>query len=50
MAYIGSDTRFRVQGSGSNIGPKGPCTQIVYTLTPKYLYRHYFEAKVYMDP
>ena len=34
--------------------PKGPCTQIVYTLAPKYLYRDYFEAKVYlfgyMDP
>ena len=24
--------------------PKGPCTQIVYTLAPKYLYRDYFEA------
>ena len=34
--------------------PKGPCTQIVYTLAPKYLYRDYFKAKVYlfgyMDP
>ena len=27
--------------------PKGPCTQIVYTLAPKYLYRDYFKAKVY---
>ena len=25
---------------------KGPCTQIVYTLAPKYLYRDYFKAKV----
>ena len=24
----------------------GPCTQIVYTLTPKYLNRDYFKAKV----
>ena len=34
--------------------PKGPCTQIVYTLAPKHLYRDYFKAKVYlfgcMDP
>ena len=27
--------------------PKGPCTQIVYTLAPMYLYREYFTAKVY---
>ena len=27
--------------------PKGPCTQIVYTLGPMYLYREYFKAKVY---
>ena len=27
--------------------PKGPCTQIVYTLAPKYLYRDYIKAKVY---
>ena len=26
---------------------KGPCTQIVYTLAPKYLHRYYFKAKVY---
>ena len=26
---------------------KGPCTQIVYTLAPKYPYRDYFKAKVY---
>ena len=34
--------------------PQGPCTQIAYTLAPKYLYRDYFKAKVYniwyMDP
>ena len=33
---------------------KGPCTQIVYTWDPKYLYGGYFKAKVYlfgyMDP
>ena len=27
--------------------PKGPWTQIVYTLAPKYLYRDYIKAKVY---
>ena len=27
--------------------PKGPCSQIVYTLGPMYLYREYFKAKVY---
>ena len=27
--------------------PKGPCTQIGYTLAPKDLYRDYFRAKVY---
>ena len=26
---------------------KGPCTQIVYTLAPMYLYREYFKANVY---
>ena len=26
--------------------PKGPCTQIVYTLGPMYPYREYFKAKV----
>ena len=26
--------------------PKGPCTQTVYTLAPKYLYRDYLKAKV----
>ena len=28
-----------------SIIPKGPCTQIVYTLGPLYLYREYFMAK-----
>ena len=27
--------------------PKGPCTQIVYTLRPMYLCREYFKANVY---
>ena len=27
--------------------PKGPCTPIVYTFGPMYLYREYFKAKVY---
>ena len=31
----------------SPIIPKGPCTQIVYTLALKYLYRDYIKAKVY---
>ena len=51
---------FRVQGLGvqglRGLGfrefrwkplPKGPCTQRVYTLAPKYLDRDYFKAKVY---
>ena len=29
------------------MNPKGPCIQIVYTLSPKYLYRDYTKAKVY---
>ena len=29
------------------IYPKGPCTQIVYTLAPKYPSMDYFKAKVY---
>ena len=33
-------------GSGFH-NPKGPCTQIVYTLALKYLYRDYIKAKVY---
>ena len=28
---------------------KGPCAQIVYILAPKYLYRDYFKAKVYIQ-
>ena len=28
------------------IYPKGPCTQIAYTLGPMYLYREYFKANV----
>ena len=32
---------------GTLIIPKGPCTQIVYTLVPMYLYTEYFKAKVY---
>ena len=27
--------------------PKGPSTRIVYTLGPMYVYREYFQAKVY---
>ena len=27
--------------------PDGPCTKIAYTLAPKYLFRDYFQAKVY---
>ena len=38
------------------LGYQGPCTQVVYTLGPMYLYREYFKAKVlyilfgYMEP
>ena len=34
---------------GVSLGCKveGPCTQIVYTLAPKCLYRDYLKAKVY---
>ena len=32
---------------GCGAFPEGPCTEIVYTLAPKYLYRDYFKAKVY---
>ena len=28
--------------------PEGPCTHIVYTLGPKYLYSDYFKARVYI--
>ena len=38
----------RVSGSGGGgclvAYPKDPCTQIVYTLAPKYQYRDYFKA------
>ena len=27
--------------------PKGPCTQIVYTMAPNYLYRDYCKAEAY---
>ena len=33
--------------AGAPKSPKGPCTQTVYTLAPKYLNRDYFKAKVY---
>ena len=35
------------QGIGKRNAPKGPCTHIVYTLVPKYIYRDYCKAKVY---
>ena len=43
------DTGKRTPPSWSFVfkGPKGPCTQTVYTLAPEYLYRDYFKAKVY---
>ena len=31
---------------GDSRCPMGPCTQIVYTLAPKYLYRDYIKANV----
>ena len=41
--------RFTVQGLGLRLMayPEGPCTQIVYTLAPMYLYKEYFKANVY---
>ena len=46
--------RFRAYGynytnhpSAQNPYPKGPCTQIEYTLAPKYLNGDYFKANVY---
>ena len=44
-----------IGSSGPLLYPKGPCTQIVYTLGPMYPYREYFKANVYtifryMDP
>ena len=36
-----------LQGCHKGLGFKGPCTQIVYTLALKYLYRDYIKAKVY---
>ena len=37
----------RLQAAARDITFKGPCTQIVHTLAPKYLCRDYFNAKVY---
>ena len=31
---------------GTNVFPKGPCTQIVYTLALKYLYRDYTKVNI----
>ena len=62
MAQVFSTSRglglkgFRICSSGLSApvkmlsgieNPKGPCTQIVYTLAPKYLNRDYIEAIVY---
>ena len=54
LASIGQGpTTIQRLGSGvcaslGMVGPfQGPCTQIVYTLAPKYLYKGYFKAKVY---
>ena len=40
------DERQHVDRNSPSIS-KGPCTQTVYTLAPKYLYRDYFKATVY---
>ena len=38
---------FRLPGFRAQAySPKGPCTQIVYTLAPMYICRDYFKAKV----
>ena len=39
--------QYRQAESSLKVATKGPCTQIVYALAPKYLYRDYFKAKVY---
>ena len=42
------------ENNADGVSPKGPCTQIVQTRTPKYPNGDYFKAKVYlfgnMDP
>ena len=43
--YFWADSTKLFKALGSY--PKGPCTQIVYTLAPKYLYSDYFKDKVY---
>ena len=54
-SYKGSRTyNGSIRGLGFRVF-KGPCTQMVETLGPMYLYREYFKAKVYilsghMDP
>ena len=44
---VGCFGRVGIRHRVSGHRPKGPCTQIVYTLGPMYLYREYFKAKVY---
>ena len=44
---LGSSLLYPKGYSCSNFLPKGPCTQIVYTLAQEYLEREYFKAKVY---
>ena len=44
----GSLGLFQVARELSYCTPKRPCTQRVYTLAPKYLYRDYFKAEAYL--
>ena len=44
---LGILARLTTGAYGRSCYPKGPCTQIVYTLGPMYLYREYFKANVY---
>ena len=44
LGLVGFFGIWRFRGLGF---PKGPCTHIVYTLAPKYLYRDYIKDNVY---
>ena len=46
LGFCGASQGLLCGFQGSNY-PKGPCTQIVYTLRPMYPCRDYFKANVY---
>ena len=39
--------KYQYYFGGVSYYPRGPCTQIMYTLGPMYLHREYFKANVY---